>query len=64
MARMQDLSPELIRSITRDQGTDMARYLATTDNLGASSSLLRLPITWQFRFRGAPSSGATLWTPV
>ena len=32
---MQDLPPTLMRSITWDQGTEMARHLATTDKLGA-----------------------------
>ena len=35
VARMQDLPPALMRSITWDQGTEMARDLATADNLGA-----------------------------
>ena len=35
VARMQDLPPALMRSITWDQGTEMARHLATTDKLGA-----------------------------
>lgn len=33
--RMQDLPPTLMRPITWDQGTEMARHLATTDKLGA-----------------------------
>jgi IS30 family transposase len=32
---MEDLPPALMRSITWDQGTEMARHLATTDKLGA-----------------------------
>ncbi len=35
VARMQDLPPTLMRSITWEQGTEMARHLATTDKLGA-----------------------------
>jgi transposase, IS30 family len=35
VARMQDLPPTLMRSITWDQGTEMTRHLATTDKLGA-----------------------------
>lgn len=35
VARMQDLPPELMRSITWDQGTEMARHLAIADKLGA-----------------------------
>jgi hypothetical protein len=38
VARMQDLPPTLMRSITWDQGTEMARHLATTDKLGAPST--------------------------
>jgi transposase, IS30 family len=35
VARMQDLPPTLMRSITWDQGTGMAGHLAITDKLGA-----------------------------
>lgn len=35
VARMQDLPPALMRSITWDQGTEMARHLATADKLRA-----------------------------
>lgn len=35
VARMQDLPAALMRSITWDQGTEMARHLATPDKLGA-----------------------------
>ena len=35
VARMRDLPPALMRSITWDQGTEMARHLATADKLGA-----------------------------
>jgi transposase, IS30 family len=31
VARMQDLPPALMRSITWDQGTEMARHLTTAD---------------------------------
>lgn len=34
VARMRDLPPTLMRSITWDQGTEMARHLATTDKHG------------------------------
>jgi IS30 family transposase len=34
---MQDLPPALMRSNTWDQGTEMARHLATSDKLGASN---------------------------
>lgn len=35
VARMQDLPPALMRSLTWDQGTEMARHLATTAKHGA-----------------------------
>lgn len=35
VARMQDLPPELMRSITWDRGTEIARHLATAAKLGA-----------------------------
>ena len=34
-ARMADLPPVLLRSITWDQGTEMARHLTITQSLGA-----------------------------
>ena len=38
VARVQDLPPALMRSITWDQGTEMARHLATAAKLGAPST--------------------------
>jgi IS30 family transposase len=35
LARMQDLPAALMRSIPWDQGTEMARHVATADKLGA-----------------------------
>ena len=35
-ARMADLPPALLRSITWDQGAEMARHLTITKSLGAS----------------------------
>ncbi|ORA20605.1 IS30 family transposase, partial [Mycobacterium aquaticum] len=47
VARMQDLPPALIRSITWDQGTEMARHLATTDKLGAPVYFCDSRSPWQ-----------------
>ncbi|MGB3354663.1 MAG: IS30 family transposase [Mycobacterium sp.] len=45
VARMQDLPPALMRSTTWDQGTEMARHLATADKLGAPVYFCDSPIT-------------------
>lgn len=47
VARMQDLPPELMRSITWDQGTEMARHLATADKLGAPVYFCDSRSPWQ-----------------
>jgi IS30 family transposase len=47
VARMEDLPPELMRSITWDQGTEMARHLATTDKLGAPVYFCDSRSPWQ-----------------
>jgi transposase, IS30 family len=47
VTRMQDLPPGLIRSITWDQGTEMARHLATTDKLGAPVYFCDSRSPWQ-----------------
>ena len=47
VARMQDLPPTLMRSITWDQGTEMARHLATTDKLGAPVYFCDSRSPWQ-----------------
>jgi IS30 family transposase len=47
VARMQDLPPTLMRSITWDQGTEMARHLATTDKLGAPVYFCDSRSLWQ-----------------
>lgn len=44
---MEDLPPTLIRSITWDQGTEMARHLATTDELGAPVYFCDSGSPWQ-----------------
>jgi IS30 family transposase len=45
--RMQDLPPELMRSITWGQGTEMARHLATADKLGAPVYFCDSRSPWQ-----------------
>jgi IS30 family transposase len=45
VARMQDLPPALIRSITWDRGTEMARHLATADKLRTPVYFCDSPIT-------------------
>lgn len=45
--RMQDLPPELMRSITWDQGTEMARHLATAEKLGAPVYFCDSRSPWQ-----------------
>lgn len=47
VARMKDLPPALMRSITWDQGTEMARHLATTDKLGAPVYFCDSRSPWQ-----------------
>ncbi len=47
VTRMRDLPPELMRSITWDQGTEMARHLATTDKLGAPVYFCDSRSPWQ-----------------
>ena len=47
VARMQDLPPALTRSITWDQGTGMARHLATTGKLGAPIYFCDSRSPWQ-----------------
>ena len=46
-AVMEDLPPALMRSITWDQGTEMARHLATTDKLGAPVYFCDSRSPWQ-----------------
>lgn len=45
--RMQDLPPELMRSITWDQGGAMARHLASADKLGAPVYFCGSRSPWQ-----------------
>ena len=47
VARMQDLPAGLLRSITWDQGTEMARHLTTTDKLGAPVYFCDSRSPWQ-----------------
>lgn len=47
MARMQDLPAGLMRSITWDQGTEMARHLATAAKLGAPVYFCDSHSPWQ-----------------
>lgn len=47
VARMQDLPPELLRSITWDQGTEMARNIATAEKLGAPVYFCDSGSPWQ-----------------
>jgi len=47
VARMRDLPPTLMRSITWDQGTEMARHLAITDKLGAPVYFCDSRSPWQ-----------------
>lgn len=44
---MRDLLPELMRSITWDQGAEMARHLATADKLGAPVYFCDSRSPWQ-----------------
>jgi IS30 family transposase len=46
-ARMQDLPPALMRSITWDQGTEMARHRATADKLRAPVYFCDSRSPWQ-----------------
>ena len=47
VARMQDLPPALLRSITWDQGTEMARHLSTAAKLGAPIYFCDSHSPWQ-----------------
>ncbi|WP_374159913.1 IS30 family transposase [Mycobacterium sp. G7A2] len=47
VGRMRDLPQTLMRSITWDQGTEMARHLATTDKLGAAVYFCDSRSPWQ-----------------
>jgi transposase, IS30 family len=46
-ARMADLPPGLLRSITWDQGTEMARHLTITRSLGAPVYFCDSHSPWQ-----------------
>ena len=46
-ARMGDLRPALLRSITWDQGTKMARHLTITRSLGAPACFCDSHAPWQ-----------------
>ena len=47
LARMRDLPPGLMRPITSDQGSEMARHLASTDKLGALVYFCESRPPWQ-----------------
>jgi IS30 family transposase len=47
IARMSDLPPELVRSITWDQGIEMARHLRITADLGAPVYFCDAHAPWQ-----------------
>lgn len=47
VARMQDLPPALLRSITWDQGTEMARHLTTAAKLGTPIYFCDSHSPWQ-----------------
>jgi IS30 family transposase len=47
VARLRHLPPALVRSITWDHGTEMARHLATTDKLGAPVYFCDSRSPWQ-----------------
>lgn len=47
VTRMNDLPPHLLRSITWDQGTEMARHLATTRSLGTPVYFCDSHSPWQ-----------------
>jgi IS30 family transposase len=46
-ARMADLPPALLRSITRDQGTEMARHRTIARSLGALACFCDSHSPWQ-----------------
>lgn len=61
VARMQDLPPTLMRSITWDQGTEMARHLATTAKLGAPVYFCDSRSPWQ-RGSNENTNGLLKWS--
>jgi len=58
VTRMRDLPPGLLRSITWDQGTEMARHVATTEVLGMPVYFCDSRSPWQLG-----SNGLLEWTP-
>jgi transposase, IS30 family len=46
-ARLSDLPPKLLRSVTWDQGTEMARHLTITKSLGAPVYFCDSHSPWQ-----------------
>jgi transposase, IS30 family len=61
VARMQDLPARLMRSITWDQGTEMARHLSTTDKLGAPVYFCDSRSPWQ-RGSNENTNGLLKWS--
>ena len=62
VARMHDLPPQLLRSITWDQGTEMARHIATAEKLGAPVYFCDSRSPWQ-RGTNENTNGLLDWTP-
>jgi IS30 family transposase len=61
-ARMGDLPPDLLRSITWDQGTEMARHLAIAQSLGAPACFCDSRSPWR-RGSNENMNGLLDWSP-
>jgi IS30 family transposase len=62
VARIQDLPPGLLRSITWDQGTEMARHVTITEVLGIPVYFCDARSPWQ-RGSNENTNGLLEWTP-